>query len=680
MVRRVLAVLAIAVLPFIALLSALAPVAHAASSDPVGIADLVTSAPFSGTISAQTGSNGCGSADGLTFDGSYPGSAAVGTVNLNVAGCNLTSSFSGSFTITTSVGTLSGGASGPIAVVGYPQNVEVQFELTLTVMAGTGSFAGTTGNLQAVFGTPNNDSTSFQGFVTDFFTQVAPPGGLVSGVTYLDAGAYDAPGVAITKVVFELNGQVIATATPTIYGWLAKWNTTNVASAIYDLVSVATDAQAKTVTSFPVQFQVDNPMPTTAVLIPSGGASLSGGSSLLDATASSPDGAAIASVKFTLSGGPGPLYQVVIATATPTIYGWLAQWNTTSVQNGTYTLQSLVTDIAGNFVYSTGISVSVANAPPTTTVLIPSSGAIVSGTSSLLDASASANVTYLTFEISGGSLSDQVIATATPSIYGWLAQWNTTSVPDGTYSLQSVASYSRYFLSSGTSAPVTITVNNHPPVTAVLIPSNGAALSGSTTLDASASNATSVEFRLFGGSYGYNAPVLCTATPTIYGWLCNWNTTTVPNGSYVLVSEAFNSVGSTYSSGVNVTVANPGLADLANSSFTATQSVGGSGCGIVHLTFDAVYPGSAAVGNVTLHIAGCVSDPYTYAGSFTITTGVGTLSGSAMGSITYIGDTLEMSYQITLSVTTATGSFAGTTGSLLFSASSQNQVASLAVE
>ena len=58
-------------------------------------------------------------------------------------------------------------------------------------------------------------------------------------MTYLDAAAYDAPGVSITKVVFELNGQVIATATPTIYGWLAQWNTTNVASGIYDLVSVA---------------------------------------------------------------------------------------------------------------------------------------------------------------------------------------------------------------------------------------------------------------------------------------------------------------------------------------------------------------------------------------------------------------------------------------------------------
>jgi hypothetical protein len=94
------------------------------------------------------------------------------------------------------------------------------------------------------------------------------------------------------------------------------------------------------------------------------------------------------------------------------------------------------------------------------------------------------------------------------------------------------------------------------PTTSVLIPSNGATLSGPTTLDASATNATSVEFRLFGGIYGYGAPVICTATLTDYGWLYRWNTTTVPSGSYVLVSEAFNSAGSAFSSGVSITVNN----------------------------------------------------------------------------------------------------------------------------
>jgi hypothetical protein len=106
------------------------------------------------------------------------------------------------------------------------------------------------------------------------------------------------------------------------------------------------------------------------------------------------------------------------------------------------------------------------------------------------------------------------------------------------------------------STTVTVTSGTLPPTTAVLLPSKGATLSGSTTLDASASNATSVEFRLFGGSYGYNAPVLCTATLTYYGWVCSWNTTTVPNGSYSLSSEAFGAGGSAFSSGVSITVKN----------------------------------------------------------------------------------------------------------------------------
>jgi hypothetical protein len=92
--------------------------------------------------------------------------------------------------------------------------------------------------------------------------------------------------------------------------------------------------------------------------------------------------------------------------------------------------------------------------------------------------------------------------------------------------------------------------------TSVLLPSNGATLTGSTFLDASASNATSVLFLLFGGSYGYAAPVICTATLTLYGWLCYWNTTTVPNGSYTLLSLASNSGGYAFSSGVSITVHN----------------------------------------------------------------------------------------------------------------------------
>ena len=110
---------------------------------------------------------------------------------------------------------------------------------------------------------------------------------------------------------------------------------------------------------------------------------------------------------------------------------------------------------------------------------------------------------------------------------------------------------------TATSPGISITVNNPPPTTSVLIPSNGATLSGTAaTLDASASNATSVEFWLFGGSYDYSGHLVGTAAPTYYGWLYSWNTTTVPNGSYALLSEAFGPGGSAFSPHLSMTVKN----------------------------------------------------------------------------------------------------------------------------
>jgi hypothetical protein len=106
-------------------------------------------------------------------------------------------------------------------------------------------------------------------------------------------------------------------------------------------------------------------------------------------------------------------------------------------------------------------------------------------------------------------------------------------------------------LNNSASAPLFV---NNPPKTSVIIPSNGATLAGSALLDATASNATSVRFLLFGGSYW--GLVIGAATPTYFGWLYSWNTKTVPNGSYLLFSQAFNAGGSTVSSATNITVKN----------------------------------------------------------------------------------------------------------------------------
>jgi hypothetical protein len=251
------------------------------------------------------------------------------------------------------------------------------------------------------------------------------------------------------------------------------------------------------------------PLPVTTVIIPTTGAALSG-STFFDATASS----GVSSVAYELTGGN--LKQAVVATATPTIYGWLAGWNSTFVPNGTYTLQSIATYPNGFSGPSAGVTFTVNNAPPTSTVLLPSSGASVSGTSSVLDASATSNVSGVTYELSGGALSGQVIATGTPTVYGWLAKWNTTTVPNGTYSLQSEASYVGGV--TGTSPPITINVNNSPPSTTVVLPSSGATVDSSETqvYDATASPGVTkvlIEVTVEG------LTTTLTATPWIYGWI-----------------------------------------------------------------------------------------------------------------------------------------------------------------
>ena len=294
--------------------------------------------------------------------------------------------------------------------------------------------------------------------------------------------------------------------------------------------------------------------PTTSILIPSKGATLSGTAATLDASASN-----ATSVQFLLFGGTYGLSGHLVGTATASIYGWIDSWNTTTVPDGSYTLLSDASGPGGSAV-SSGISITVDNGKPTTSILIPSTEATLSGTAATLDASAS-NASSVEFLLFCGPTVCPVILWQPPLPPPWIPScWNTTTVPDGSYVLVSEA-----FNSAGStfSSGVGITIKNGmtPNIvthtTSILIPTTKATLSGTAaTLDASASNASSVEFLLFGGTYGLSGHLVATASATTFGWLASWNTTTVPDGSYVLVSEAFNSAGSTFSSGVGMTVNN----------------------------------------------------------------------------------------------------------------------------
>lgn len=95
-----------------------------------------------------------------------------------------------------------------------------------------------------------------------------------------------------------------------------------------------------------------------------------------------------------------------------------------------------------------------------TSVIRPVDNAKVSGTT-VLDARATAwvRVTKVEFLLTDESHHSTMIANGTSTLFGWLAIWNTASVANGTYSLQSIAYYASGASKLSTSVP--IAVKNH---------------------------------------------------------------------------------------------------------------------------------------------------------------------------------------------------------------------------
>jgi len=200
-------------------------------------------------------------------------------------------------------------------------------------------------------------------------------------------------------------------------------------------------------------------VPTTSVNLPTSGSTLSG-DQWLAAGATDPVG--VSSVVFELTGGT--FNETPIATATSTIYGWLAGWDSATVPNGTYTLQSVAYNATGASTFGSPVTLTVAN-PDTTQVDIPTSGSQLTG-NQVLDAGVAGppGATNVVFELTGGTLNDTPIATATSTPVGWLAIWESTTVPNGSYTLQSVVTNNINL--SSTSPGITVTVAN-PTITGI---------------------------------------------------------------------------------------------------------------------------------------------------------------------------------------------------------------------
>ncbi len=94
-------------------------------------------------------------------------------------------------------------------------------------------------------------------------------------------------------------------------------------------------------------------------------------------------------------------------------------------------------------------------------VIIPVRGSILKGTS-LLDATASdpSGVTKVDFRLNGDGVHDALVGAGKGTPYGWLAFWNTTKYPNGSYELRSIA-YG-YAGKTSYSPSVRVSLKNHP--------------------------------------------------------------------------------------------------------------------------------------------------------------------------------------------------------------------------
>ena len=143
--------------------------------------------------------------------------------------------------------------------------------------------------------------------------------------------------------------------------------------------------------------------------------------------------------------------------------------NTSRVRTAAASLLAVASVVAMTQVF-TSSAITAAGPAPVTAVLLPSTGATVTG-SFYLDASAASpvGIASVNFEVTGGSLTNEVISSSTRTLYGWIGAWNTKFFPNGSYALQSVATDVNGV--STTSAPITLTLNN--PTSPTTLQGNG---------------------------------------------------------------------------------------------------------------------------------------------------------------------------------------------------------------
>lgn len=234
-----------------------------------------------------------------------------------------------------------------------------------------------------------------------------------------------------------------------------SWNTTPVASDVYDLQVTTTLGSGTTtvVTDVQTDVTVDNTPPAVALTAPS---PLTG-TALLTASASDED-SGVDKVVFEYRTSAVGTWTTICTTS---VDPYRCFFDTTRLTVSTVDLRAVATDAAGNSAASAVVTRTVSNTTPSVTITSPVSGDLVRGTTTVTaDTSASASISSVTFAARAAGTSTWTTVCVDPTA-PYACDWATGSLASGTWELRAQMTYGNPS-SVATSPVVSVTVDNNP--------------------------------------------------------------------------------------------------------------------------------------------------------------------------------------------------------------------------
>src|SRR5881296_1671347 len=388
----------------------------------------------------------------------------------------------------------------------------------------------------------------------------APANGVTVSGTAVTVSASASDNVGVVGVQFKLDGVNLG-AEDTVAPYSVSWNTTLAASGTHSLTAVARDAAGNTATAAAVGVTVDNTTPVISTVTAS---SISSAGALITWATNEAGDSQVDYGPTTAYGSSTPLNASLLTAHAVTLSGLLA--------STTYHYRVKSHDAAGNLATSADFTLTTLVGAPTITSFTPTSGPV--GTNVTISGT---NFTGATVVMFNGVSAAPFSVTSATAIQDTVPTGATTgplsvTTPGGTATSTSV------FTVTNTGPDTT------PPSVSITAPANGATVSGSVTVSASATDnmgVVGVQFQLDGASLG--------AEITSVPYTLSWNTAIASNGLHTLAAVARDAAGNTATAAVmSVTVNNVGTTTLPlyfqfdeSSGTTATDSSGNSNNGVL---------------------------------------------------------------------------------------------------